>query len=352
MDQKRKERKHDHIAHAVRLEVGPKSPGWEDISLVHQALLKHDFTEIDTSKKMFNKLLQLPLVINAITGGSPGLEKINASFAAVAKETGIGLAVGSQMAGIRDKKVRHTYEIVRKINPQGFIMANISALASPQFAKEAVEMIEADAIQLHLNGVQELLMPEGDRNFRLLADNIRGIVNALNLPVIIKEVGFGLSKETATELYKLGISALDISGMGGTNFAAIELARSGRKNMDFFKGWGISSAASLLEVKSLKLPLFTIVSGGITSGLDIVKGLALGADVAGIAGLFLKILAADGERELEQKVLQIKEELQILMMLTGAAKIADVSAIPLVISGETKNWCEQRHIDTQHYGKR
>jgi len=352
MDKKREKRKHDHIEHAVQLGPGPKSPGWEDISLVHQALLRHDFDEIDTGQIMFNKSLELPLIINAITGGAPGLEKINASLAAVAKETGIGLAVGSQMAGVRNKEVRHTYEVVRKINPQGFIMANISALAGPQAAREAVDMIEADVLQLHLNAVQELLMPEGDRDFRSVAENIGEIVKSVNVPVMIKEVGFGLSRETAVELYKLGIAALDISGMGGTNFAAIELTRSGQKSLDIFKGWGISSAASLLEVTSLKLPIFTMVSGGIMSGLDVLKGLALGADVAGIAGLFLKILIADGERELAQKVMQIKEELQISMMLTGIAKLTDVSTIPLVISGETKNWCEQRKIDIEHYGKR
>ncbi len=352
MKEKREERKHEHLAHAVRLEAGPESPGWEDIRLVHQALLRNDFAKIDTSKKIFNKRFALPLVVNAITGGAPGLEEINTSLATVAKETGIGLAVGSQMAGIRNKAVRYTYEAVRKANPQGFIMANMSALASPQSAKEAVEMIEADALQLHINGIQELLMTEGDRDFRQMAENIREIVNISNVPVMVKEVGFGLSRETAAELYELGVSALDISGMGGTNFAAIELARSKRKNMDSFLGWGIPAAASLIEVRSLNLPVFIMASGGITSGLDLLKGLALGADVAGIAGKFLKVLIADGESELLQRVFQIKEELQIFMMATGAAKIGDVSSIPLVISGETKNWCEQRGIDTKYYTER
>jgi len=352
MDGKREERKQQHIDYAVKLEAGPQSAGWEDVALVHQALLKCESGNIDTRKEIFDKVLQLPLVINALTGGAPELEKINGALAAVAKETGIGLAVGSQTAAIRNRQLRHTYEIVRRKNPEGLIMANISALASLASAREAVEMIGADVLQLHLNPVQELLMSEGDRDFRSTAENIAEIVDGLGVPVMVKEVGFGLSRETAAELVKLGVAALDIGGAGGTNFAAIELARAGRRNLDFFREWGISTAVSLLEVKSLALPVPVMVSGGVTSGLDLMKGLALGADVAGIAGPFLKTLLAGGERKLMKRIGELREALKLLMMVTGAVKTEDISSLPLVITGRTKDWCDQRGIETQHYGRR
>jgi len=345
MKNKREERKHEHITHAVGLEEGPLCAGWEDIHLVHQALLQDDFAEIETGITLFGKRIAQPLIINALTGGAAGLEKINGALARVAKETGIGLAVGSQSAGINNREFRHTYGIVRKINPDGLILANISALVNPKEALEAVKMVDADILQLHMNGAQELLMAEGDRNFGPMADNIKRIVEEVPVPCLVKEVGFGISRETAERLYKLGIRNLDISGAGGTNFAAIELARYPHKGaLDYMRYWGITSACSLLEVKSLNLPFTIVASGGIYNPLDILKALSLGADVAAIAGYFLKILVQKGEDDLLLRVKSFQNELKMLMMMLGAKKISDISYVPRVISGFTHSWCEQRGI--------
>lgn len=353
MESKREERKRTHITHAVSLEDGPLFAGWDDIHLVHQALAQYDLKEIDTEITLFGKKIRQPLIINAITGGAAGLDKINSSLARVAKEAGVGLAVGSQTAGLQNKEVRHTYEIVRKINPHGLVMANISALAKPQEARAAVEMIEADVLQIHLNSTQELLMAEGDREFVRTQENIRQIIEEVPVPCLVKEVGFGISKETAARLYELGVRSIDISGAGGTNFAAIELARKPQQeSWDSMRFWGITSACSLLEVASLRLPFSIIASGGIVSSLDIVKALGLGADAAAIAGFFLKILVQKGEEELLKSVQKIQEELKILLLMVGARTIADLSAIPLVVSGFTRTWCEQRGIDLSHYAKR
>ncbi|MCR4442890.1 MAG: type 2 isopentenyl-diphosphate Delta-isomerase [Peptococcaceae bacterium] len=350
--QVREERKHAHVAHAVALGKGPLPAGWEDIYPVHQALLRHDLTEIDTGGTLFGKRLVLPLVINAMTGGAPGLEKINASLARVAREAGVALAVGSQAAGLANREIRHTYQVVREFNPDGLVMANVSAAAGPERAREAVEMIGADALQLHLNGAQELVMTEGDRKFRGLADNIARIVEKSDVPVMVKEVGFGISRETAGRLVKLGVAAIDVSGAGGTNFAAIELARNPRDNLDFMRFWGITAACSLLEVKSLGLPLEVVASGGISSSLDMMKALSLGANAVGIAGYFLKILAQKGEEALLLRIRQMQEELKMLLLMTGAGDIRSLAGIPLVITGFTRAWCEQRGIDTAKYAQR
>jgi isopentenyl-diphosphate delta-isomerase len=345
MDYKREKRKHEHIAQAIKLEQGPLLAGWNDIHLVHQALLQDDFNEIETEINLFGKKIAQPLIINALTGGASGLEKINGALARVAKETGIGLAVGSQTAGINNRELRYTYEIVRKINPDGLVLANVSALANPKEALEAVKMVEADILQLHINGAQELLMAEGDRDFVSMADNIMRIMEEVTVPCIVKEVGFGISRETAERLYELGIRNLDISGAGGTNFAAIELARYPHKGpLDYMKHWGITSACSLLEVKSLNLPFTIVASGGIYNPLDILKALNLGADVAAIAGYFLKILVQKGEDDLLIRVKSFQEELKMLMMMVGAKKISDISRVPRVIDGFTYRWCEQRGI--------
>lgn len=343
MESIREERKKDHIAHAIATE-NKSSPYWDDIHLVHQALFDEDFNKIDTKMALFGKKLSFPLIINALTGGADGLEKINASLSRIAGDLQIGMAVGSQTAGITNREVRHTYEIARKLNPNGLILANVSALVKPETARAAVEMIEADALQLHLNGVQELLMTEGDRDFRGLAENIQIIAGDSQVPVIIKEVGFGMSRETALQLYNLGVQGLDIGGTGGTNFAAIELARR-KDNLSHFKpliSWGIPTPLSLLEVMSLKVPLPVIASGGIKSPLEILKALVIGAQAAGIAGPFLKILVLEGEEDLRHHVEKLQEGLKVLMMAAGARNIRMLPGLPVVLLGDTLEWCKQR----------
>lgn len=353
MEQKRQDRKREHITHAVALREGPLPAGWDDIHLVHQALLKHNFSEIDTRITLFGKKLAQPLLINALTGGAPGLERINSSLARVARETGIALAVGSQTAGVRDKEVRPTYEVVREIYPEGLILANVSALAKPAEARAAVEMIGADALQLHLNGAQELLMTEGDRDFSGMALNIAKIMEEVQVPCLVKEVGFGISRETAQYLFQLGVRNLDISGAGGTNFAAIELLRAPHNNyLDKMRFWGLPAACSLLEVCDLKLPLTIIASGGIHCGLDMAKALAIGADAAAMAGHLLKILVEQGEEALLSRIYQVQEELKMIMLMVGAKNVTQLSKVPLVISGLTNTWCTQRGIETSPYAKR
>ena len=344
MDKTREDRKLSHLALAAGMTGGPCSPGWEDVHLVHQALIRSDRKDLDTGSVFLGKKLELPLIINAMTGGAEGLEKINASLARAAKENGIAMAVGSQTAGIENPGVRHTYETARRNNPDGLILANVSALVHTEYARAAVEMLQANALQLHLNGVQELLMKEGDRNFGRLEDNIARIAASVNVPVVVKEVGFGISRETAARLSRLGVQAIDVSGAGGTNFAAIELARHRKPGLEYILEWGIPTVCSVLEVRSLNLPVTLIASGGVTNSVEMMKALALGADLAGMAGSFLQTLRQDGEKALINRIIRMKEELKTLMMVTGTAAIAGIREIPLVITGFTKEWCKQRGI--------
>lgn len=352
MDMKRESRKHDHIKLALGQKDGPQKAGWEDIKLIHQAIANTNLANIDTSQELFGKTLKLPLIINALTGGAEGLDQINGALARAANQNGIGLAVGSQTAAIRNRALKYTFNIVRKYNPHGLVMANVSALVKPAYAREAVEMLEADVLQLHLNPVQELVMEEGDRDFTDILDNIHEIVHQIKIPVIVKEVGFGISRESALKLCQTGIKAIDTNGAGGTNFARIELGRMPRKHLEALQSWGIPSAISLLEVMDLKLPITIIASGGIRTASHMIKALALGADMVGIAGPMLRTLLNEGEEALNKYIEDIQEEMKIEMMLLGAKKLNDIKKIPLIITGEVKEWCQQRNIDLQEYAVR
>jgi isopentenyl-diphosphate delta-isomerase len=236
------------------------------------------------------------------------------------------------------------FYLFRQENPDGILLANVSALTPYEQVLRAVEMIEADGVQLHLNVLQELLMPEGDRDFKGTLENIAQILVKCPVPVIVKEVGFGISQETALKLIKIGVAYLDIGGYGGTNFALIESLRNHPPQEQTFKTWGIPTAASLLEVKSLQKPLQIIATGGIQTGLEICKALRLGANMVGIAGLFLTRLMLKGEEELSSTISNLLRELKITMLLCGARNLTDLNKVPLVFSGELLNWIRQRKL--------
>jgi isopentenyl-diphosphate delta-isomerase len=354
----REKRKLEHLHYALETECGPQSAGWEDIHLVHQALLKNNPDEIDLTVSLFGKRLMLPIYINAMTGGVEELADVNRLLAEIAREFGLGMAVGSQTVAYENNRIAKTFQIARKANPNGVLFANMGAGVRPEMALAAVEMLEADALQLHLNGVQELAMAEGDREFQGLADNIREICRHVSVPVIVKEVGNGLSREAALQLAQLGVQGLDTGGSGGTNFATIELKRVPREQLDFLRSWGLSTATSLLEVvDSLQsvnsVPRIHIfASGGITTSLEVIKALALGAEAIGMAGSFLRILQKKGSSALKEHLAHLTDGLKTLMLLTGAQNIGDLQKAPVVITGFTREWCEDRGINTKRFAQR
>lgn len=347
----RQQRKWDHIKFFLQTETGPQETGFEDIHLIHQALAHANLSDIDCSLNLFGKKVDFPLIINAITGGAEGLEMVNEKLADIAKECNVALAVGSQTAGVLDKRTRHTYEIVRKKNPNGLIFANVSALVDKRIAFEAIEMIEADAIQLHLNVAQELTMKEGDRSFSRLEENIINIKNEIDIPIIIKEVGFGLSKECIKKLYSHNIEYFDISGAGGTNFAAIENKRNNAIKEDMLK-WGIPTAVSLLEALSISNKINVFASGGVKSSLDMLKSLVLGAKAVGIAGPILKDVYYNREKNVILWLEEMKSQLENFMLLCGAENLSELQKQPALITGLSKEWLELRDISVDKYARR
>lgn len=349
----RQSRKLDHIKYSLSLADGPGISGFADIGLVHNCLPNLGWNELDISSSIAGISITNPLIINAITGGAHDVTTVNGQIAEFARLTNTAMAVGSQFSALEYPEVEQSYKIVREKNPNGIIFANLGAYATPRQAQLAVEMIDAQAIQIHLNVAQELLMTEGDRDFAGYLSNIAKIVQSVNVPVIVKEVGCGIAKEQAQLLATIGIKAIDVGGMGGTNFLAIEAARSQLKIHSETLNWGIPTAISAVEIMSV-LPqhMDMMVSGGIRTALDVVKSLALGGTAVGVATPIIRLLH---EKDIEDAVSwfnNLLHEIKCYMLLSGTATLKDLAKIPVVITGYTKEWLMNRGIDTIQYGIR
>lgn len=343
-------RKIDHIRHALRLGQSGNT-GFDDIKLVHSCLPETSMEHISLTTTIGELNLSSPIIINAMTGGALETEEINRGLAIAAREHGLAMAVGSQMSAVKNKEVSGSYKIVRKTNPEGVVFANLGSEATVEQAELAVEMLEADALQIHLNAMQELIMPEGDKDFRGALERIAEIVNRLHVPVIVKEVGFGLTMEAARTLTRLGVRILDVGGAGGTNFAAIENARR-QTPIRSINDWGIKTSVALLEVLETSGQADVIASGGIRTSLDICKSLALGASAAGMAGSLLKTLQEGGIDPLIRQIGTLTSELKLLMTALGAPNVEALRRVPAVITGETAEWCRLRGIDSASYARR
>ncbi|WP_139367337.1 type 2 isopentenyl-diphosphate Delta-isomerase [Metabacillus halosaccharovorans] len=348
---KRAERKIEHIQHAMS--TGQQlTNGLEDITFVHQSLPNLSVNDIDLSTQVGELFLSSSLLINAMTGGGgEDTRIINEALSKAAGETNIAVAVGSQMSAIKDKSERPSYEIMRKVNPNGVIFANLGSEATVEQAKVAIDMLDANALQIHLNVVQELVMPEGDRDFTNALKRIENITKHISVPVIVKEVGFGINREIAFKLKEVGITAIDVGGYGGTNFSKIENLRRQRV-LSFFNAWGISTAASIAEIHSENLDISIIGSGGIQNALDVAKAIALGSSMVGMAGYLLKIFIEGSYDDLVQEIRDILEDLKIIMTALGVKTIQELKQAPLVVNGQTHHWLTERGIQTTTYSNR
>lgn len=346
----RTSRKREHIEHA--LATGQSGAhGLSDVKFVHNCLPNLAMGQIDSKTSIGGLALSSPIVVNAMTGGADETHSINQALGILAHETGAALAVGSQMAAVKDASLSETYSIARKEHPNGVLFGNLGAEATPDMACRAVAMIEADALQIHLNVMQELIMPEGERDFSGALRRIEAIVRAVEVPVIVKEVGFGMSREAAVKLTACGVAAIDVGGRGGTNFAQIENMRRPQP----FTGlneWGISTAASLLEVATLSDRPDVMATGGIKTALDIARCLSLGASCVGMAGAFLRYATEGRIEDAIDYMRRLREELTVIMTALGAMDIVSLGRVPLVITGETYHWATQRGIDCSVFAKR
>lgn len=349
----RQSRKLDHIAYSLKLSDGPGTTGLEDILLLHNCLPELALEDVELSTSVAGLHFSCPLFINAITGGARDVTDINRQLARVARTCNIPMAVGSQAAALEDVNVQESFQVVREEYPEGIIIANIGGSASVEDAWRAVAMIEADALQIHLNVAQELAMQEGDRGFRGYTENIKTIIAHMQVPVLVKEVGFGIAREQAQQLQQFGVAAIDVGGSGGTNFAQIETARSATAQHSFLSSWGIPTAVSLIEViTAVTAKTDVIASGGFRTAEDIIKALSLGAKAIGIAGPCLQVLLTQGVEALIEFLTRLKFELSCMMLLTGSASVGELRHKPLIITGRTEKWLEKRGIDTSLYAKR
>ena len=358
------ERKDEHIRVCLEEDVKAKktTPGFEDISLIHRALPEISRDEIDLSTKAFNHSFSAPIVIEGITGGTEKAFRINAAIAQAVEELGLGMGVGSQRAALENSRLERTYSVTRKEAPTAFLMANIGG---PQIIKEydlkkvrkAIEMIDADALVIHLNPLQEAVQPEGETDYAGILEKLREIAGALDIPVIVKETGAGISAEEALKLKEAGVSGIDVAGAGGTSWAAVEYYRAKKRGdhraeevgMDLWD-WGVPTVVSLVEVlQTVDLPVIT--SGGVRSGSDIAKALALGSDLAGFASPVLGP-ALKGSDEVKEKLRIVMHLLRTVMFLVGAGSTEELKESPLVITGKTADWLRARGFDLETYATR
>lgn len=347
-------RKNEHIALTTEQYQAQADAGFDAVRLMPNALPQIALEEVDASVRVLNvggnsvggnsagennAKWRSPLYINAMTGGSAAAQEINAQLARVAAKTGVAMASGSLSAALRDATLRDTFSVIRSENPHGFVMTNVSAGTSSDDALRAVSMLQANALQVHLNAAQELVMPEGDRDFRDWLHNIERIVRACEaerVPVIVKETGCGMTARDVLRLRDVGVRTVDVSGRGGTNFVAIENARRARGanvlgirgNYDYLANWGLTTVESLRDIRNCEAlksdPVEIFASGGVRTPLDVVRALALGASAVGVAGEFLHTLVHEGEDALAQQITEWQEQIRVIMALLGCTTVADL----------------------------
>lgn len=349
----RQQRKLDHVRLALAGHQPAATGAWDDVHLVHQSLPEAALSEVDLASSIGGVALGAPVLINAMTGGADGVTAINRDLALAARELGLPMALGSQSAGLKEPETRDSYRVVRQVNPDGIILANVSAGTGLAVARQAIEMVEADLLQVHLNAPQEIVMREGDRDFGGQVEAIAALVEGLSVPVIVKECGFGLSQETARQLHAVGVRAIDLSGRGGTNFAWIEAERGGTTQDPGLLNWGIPTPAALLEVADLGLPgLELIASGGIRWGSEAAKALAGGARAVGLAGAVLQAQQTGGAEGALAYLRAFLWDLRAATLLAGATSLAELQRAPLVVTGWTAQWAERRGVDLDALARR
>lgn len=332
------QRKADHIK--INLEQDVRSAltsGLENYHFTHEALPELDLNRLDTSLNLFAKKLSAPILISSMTGGTSEAETINLRLAEAAQACGIAMGVGSQRAAIEHPEQAKTFQ-VRRVAPDILLFANLGAVQlnygyGIDQCKKAVDMIQADALYLHLNPLQEAVQDAGDTNFEGLAKKIAEVCKKLEVPVIAKEVGWGISERTAKLLNDCGVQAIDVAGAGGTSWSQVEMHRAPdeftRQLAGTFVGWGIPTAESILNVKKSTPDMTIFASGGIKDGLDIAKCIALGATLGGMAGNFLKAAAISTEKAVDVMKLT-KRQIEVTMFACGVNKLESLQAGKLI----------------------
>lgn len=340
-----KQRKKDGIEIPLNKDVQARTTSTylEYVKLVHNALPEIDYDDIDLSTMFLGRRFSAPLIIDSMTGGTDEATVINGRLGELAQKYGFGMGLGSQRAGLKSEELAATYSIARKNAPDAFLIANIGGAQLAKGltideAKKIVKMIKANALVVHLNPLQELVQPEGEPKYKGVLGKITELVKSMDVPVIVKEVGAGISREAAIKLEMAGVSAINVAGAGGTSWAGVEKLRADMiKNKakarlgEVFWDWGIPTAVSLVQARrTVKLPL--IASGGLRNGLEVAKCVALGASMAAMAYPFLKA-AAKSREALFEFADEVIAELKSTMFLVGAPDIRSLSSSRYILTG-------------------
>ncbi len=333
-------RKADHVELVATEDVSYRDirTGFDLLRFEHNALPELSLDDVDSSTTFLGKPLDAPILISSMTGGYAEAEKINAALARTAKQFGLAIGIGSARQALESKQYHKSFSVVRKEHPHGLIFTNIGgaeiaalhAKGKITSLKKIIDLVKADGIIVHLNPLQELMQPEGSRDFRGVLSAIDALCHQFRIPVIVKEVGAGISRATAERLINVGVRVIDVAGSGGTSWSGVEILRQ-KKNeraaLDPFWDWGIPTVEALRAVKELKqtMTFGLIASGGIRSGVDIAKSITLGADLAGIAQPLMKAFYEGGEELLVDYVTTLIMQLKTAMLLTGSKTIGDLS---------------------------
>jgi len=332
------QRKTEHLRISLEEDVRFRNltTGLERVHFVHQALPEINRDHIDLSTTLLGKDLRAPLIISSMTGGTEKAEIINKNLAVAAQIFGLGMGVGSQRAALEEPDLSHTYQ-VRDVAPDILLLANLGAVQlnygyGVEHCQRAVEMIEADGLILHLNPLQEALQPEGNTDFSGLLARIEKVCRGLSVPVIVKEVGWGISEEVARKLASAGVAAIDVAGAGGTSWSEVEMHRASsetsRRIAAAFADWGIPTTESIQMVRRAAPGITLVASGGIRTGVETAKAIALDADAVALATPFLKLAAVSPEA-VGEKIREILEELRTAMFCVGARNLQELRRVPL-----------------------
>ncbi|MFC1997395.1 type 2 isopentenyl-diphosphate Delta-isomerase [Chloroflexota bacterium] len=325
-------RKNDHIRINLEEDVGSGlTTGLERYHFIHQALPEMDLNSVDLRTKLFGRDLEAPILISSMTGGTKEAGEINQNLAEAAQEMGVAMGLGSQRAAIEQSETASSFQ-VRQVAPDILLFANLGAVQlnygyGPDECQKAIDMVEADALYLHLNALQEAVQPEGDTHFAGLLNKIETVCHTLDTPVVAKEVGWGISGETARQLVNAGVTAIDVAGAGGTSWTQVEMHRANNPSQArlaaAFVDWGIPTAESIIQIKKSVPNTPVFASGGLRTGLDIAKCIALGATIGGMAGPFVKAAVISTEETI-QTIQEIKREIQISMFAAGASFLQEL----------------------------
>lgn len=348
------ERKREHVEIVLDEDVDAASRYWDDVVLVHKALPEIDADEIEMGVELFGKKLAAPLIISAMTGGYKEATQINENLARAAASVGVGMGVGSQRQALEDPKLEDSFTVLQEYE----IPLKIANVGAPQLipqpdelplelndAARALEMIGGDVLAVHLNFLQEIVQPEGDLKARGCLRAISSI--ARQVPVVGKETGAGISREVAIALKKAGVVGIDVGGLGGTSFSAVEYYRAKKASNArkeelgmLYWNWGIPTPVSVVWA-NVGLPI--IATGGVLSGLDVARAVVLGASSAGMASRLLPA-ANESHEAVEAELRAIMSELRAAMFLTGSQDVEELASREFVVQGETANWLREMEV--------